>query len=144
MSLDLPDYKSTLVHVMAWCNQAASHYLSQCWHRSILHHMASLGHNELKGTSCTLIVNGCRNMCLLPQLWYMDMNDGCCGGMTTQGFVGVGVNHSQTTSLAKDHHCPVWATGHAVDIVMLLQWKNKANLRDLIAATSLVIWLKLD
>ena len=29
---------------MAWCRQAPSHYLSQCWHRS----MASLGHNELK------------------------------------------------------------------------------------------------
>ena len=33
MSLDLTD-KSTLVQVMAWCRQAASHYLSQCWPRS--------------------------------------------------------------------------------------------------------------
>ena len=30
MSLDLTD-KSTLVQVMAWCSQATSHYLSQCW-----------------------------------------------------------------------------------------------------------------
>ena len=29
--------------VMVWCHQATSHYLSQCWPRS----MASLGHNEL-------------------------------------------------------------------------------------------------
>ena len=28
---DLTDDKSTLVQVMAWCRQAASHYLSQCW-----------------------------------------------------------------------------------------------------------------
>ena len=28
------DDKSTLVQVMAWCRQAPSHYLSQCWHRS--------------------------------------------------------------------------------------------------------------
>ena len=30
MPLDLDD-KSTLVQVMAWCHQATSHYLSQCW-----------------------------------------------------------------------------------------------------------------
>ena len=35
MSLDLIDDKSTLVQVMAWCRQAASHYLSQCWPRSM-------------------------------------------------------------------------------------------------------------
>ena len=31
MPLDLTDDKSTLVQVMAWCRQATSHYLSQCW-----------------------------------------------------------------------------------------------------------------
>ena len=31
MPQDLPDDKSTLVQVMAWCRQATSHYLSQCW-----------------------------------------------------------------------------------------------------------------
>ena len=31
MSLNLTDGKSTLVGVMAWCRQATSHYLSQCW-----------------------------------------------------------------------------------------------------------------
>ena len=34
MSLDLTDDQSTLVQVMAWCHQATSHYLSQCWPRS--------------------------------------------------------------------------------------------------------------
>ena len=29
------DDKSTLVQVMAWCHQATSHYLSQCWPRSL-------------------------------------------------------------------------------------------------------------
>ena len=33
MSLDLTDDKSTLVQVMAWCRQATSHYLIQCWTR---------------------------------------------------------------------------------------------------------------
>ena len=33
MSLGFTDDKSTLVLVMAWCRQAASHYLSQCWPR---------------------------------------------------------------------------------------------------------------
>ena len=36
MSQDLTDDdKSTLVQVMAWCHQATSHYLSQCWPRSM-------------------------------------------------------------------------------------------------------------
>ena len=35
MSLDLTDDKSTLVQVMAWCHQATSHYLNQCWPRSM-------------------------------------------------------------------------------------------------------------
>ena len=34
MSLDHTYGKSTLVQVMAWCRQATSHYLSQCWPRS--------------------------------------------------------------------------------------------------------------
>ena len=33
MSLDFDDVQSTLVQVMAWCHQATSHYLSQCWPR---------------------------------------------------------------------------------------------------------------
>ena len=34
-SLDLSDDKSTLVKVMAWCRQATSHYLNQCWPKSL-------------------------------------------------------------------------------------------------------------
>ena len=34
--LDFADDQSTLVQVMAWCRQATSHYLSQCWPRSLL------------------------------------------------------------------------------------------------------------
>ena len=36
MSLDFSDDQSTLVQVMAWCRQATSHYLSQCWPRFML------------------------------------------------------------------------------------------------------------
>ena len=36
MSLDFTDDQSTSVQVMAWCRQATSHYLSQCWSRSLL------------------------------------------------------------------------------------------------------------
>ena len=31
MAQDLADDRSTLVQVMAWCHQATSHYLGQCW-----------------------------------------------------------------------------------------------------------------
>ena len=36
ISLDFTDDKSTLVQVMAWCREATSHYLSQCWLRFML------------------------------------------------------------------------------------------------------------
>ena len=36
MSLDFTDDQSALVQVMAWCRQATSHYLSQCWPKSLL------------------------------------------------------------------------------------------------------------
>ena len=35
MPLDLTDATSTLGQLMAWCRQTSSHYLSQCWPRSI-------------------------------------------------------------------------------------------------------------
>ena len=35
MPQDLTDNKSTLVQVMAWCRQATSHDLSQCWLSSL-------------------------------------------------------------------------------------------------------------
>ena len=35
MSQEPTDDKSTLVHVMAWWRQATSHYLNQCWPRSL-------------------------------------------------------------------------------------------------------------
>ena len=35
MNVNGPYCKSTLVHVMAWCRQATSHYLSQCWTSSL-------------------------------------------------------------------------------------------------------------
>ena len=38
MSQNNFDDKSTLVQVIAWCCQATSHYLSQCWPRSISPH----------------------------------------------------------------------------------------------------------
>ena len=38
MLLDFIDDKSTPVQVMAWCLQATSHYLNQCWRRSMSPH----------------------------------------------------------------------------------------------------------
>ena len=35
MSMDFADDQSTLFQVMAWCRQGISHYLSQCWPRSM-------------------------------------------------------------------------------------------------------------
>ena len=42
--------KSTLVQVMAWCLQAPSHYLKQCWPRSLLPY----GFNRPQWVNCCL------------------------------------------------------------------------------------------
>ena len=49
LPLNLNNDKSTLVQVMAWCRQATSHYLNQCWPRSL----PSISHNEL--SHCGLV-----------------------------------------------------------------------------------------
>ena len=51
MPLNLADHKSKSIQVMAWCHQATSHYLSQCWPVLCCHMAASLGHNKLMTTT---------------------------------------------------------------------------------------------
>ena len=51
--------KSTLVQVMAWCHQATSHYLSQCWPRSMSPYEATRPQR----------VNACNPVDLLHNLW---------------------------------------------------------------------------
>ena len=46
------DNQSTLVQVMAWCRQATSYYLSQCWPRTVV----SLGPNELNTDNWELVM----------------------------------------------------------------------------------------
>ena len=50
MPWDLTDDKSTLVQVMAWCRQAPSHYLSQCWPSS----MSPYGVTRPQWVKCSL------------------------------------------------------------------------------------------
>ena len=45
--MDANNLELTLVEIMAWCRQATSHYLSQCWPRSMSPYGVT-GHNELK------------------------------------------------------------------------------------------------
>ena len=44
MPEDLVEGKSTLVQVMAWCHQAASHYLNQCRSRSLMPYVITRPH----------------------------------------------------------------------------------------------------
>ena len=52
MSLDLADDKSTLVQVIVWCCQAASHYLSQCLPSSL----SPYGITRLQWVNCFVAV----------------------------------------------------------------------------------------
>ena len=57
MSLNLTDDKSTLVQVMAWCRQATSHYLSQCWPR-YMHSVVQIRHSPWKWSRSLLVITG--------------------------------------------------------------------------------------
>ena len=69
MSLDFTGDQSTLVQVMAWCCQATSHYLSQCWPRSLSPYSVtipqwvnSLWHKDIRVSSykkCSHIIQLC-------------------------------------------------------------------------------------
>ena len=52
--LDLTDDKSILVQVMAWCHQASSHYMSQCWPTDLYRHMALLAHHEFMNSNSSV------------------------------------------------------------------------------------------
>ena len=68
MSLGLTDDVSTLVQVMAWCHQATSHYLSQCWLRFMLPYGITGSQWVLKGLSVAV---------WQPNCWYyMDNESG--------------------------------------------------------------------
>ena len=59
MSRDLTDDKSTLVQVMAWCLQATSHYLNQCWPRSMSPYGVTMSMTQrVKKISCLLVCVG--------------------------------------------------------------------------------------
>ena len=87
MPQDLTDDKSTLVQVMAWCCQATSHYLSQCWPRSVSpygvtrpqwvnHHSISLkfyiGHGNITAVLCAkfLEIGIYRQMRFTMNFWW--------------------------------------------------------------------------
>ena len=54
MPQDLTD-DSTLIQVMTWCCQATSHYMWQCWPRSLSPYMVSLGHNVSMLFNCDVM-----------------------------------------------------------------------------------------
>ena len=56
--------KSTLVQVMAWCHQATSHYLSQCWPRSLSPYGVTR-RQRVKNVRCKSSCH--RHPCLLPR-----------------------------------------------------------------------------
>ena len=64
MPQDLTDDKSTLVQVMAWCHQAASHYLNQCWPKSPMSYGVTRP-QWVKYKWCCLL--------LLPWEWYTNI-----------------------------------------------------------------------
>ena len=54
MPQDLTDDKSRLVQLMAWCRQATSHYMSQCWISSLSLYSVARPHFKVLSEVCRL------------------------------------------------------------------------------------------
>ena len=67
MSVDFTDDHSTLVQVMAWCRQATSHYLSQCWPRPLTPY--GVIRPQLIVSNWLLIRNRIDVLCTASLLW---------------------------------------------------------------------------
>ena len=77
MPQHLTYHKSPLVQVMVWCRQAASHYLSQCWPRSLSPYDVTRPQwvKINRTTICILLfkehqgsINICFNVCVLNEI----------------------------------------------------------------------------
>ena len=66
MPWDLTDDKSTLVQVMAWCRQATSHYLNQCWPSS----MSPYGVTRPQWVNQTFWKNFWKNLNQIQKLYF--------------------------------------------------------------------------
>ena len=58
--------ESTLVQVMAWCHQATSHYLNQCWPNFMTPYGITMCHNEISWEHYVVMNN------LIP-FWHMHL-----------------------------------------------------------------------
>ena len=110
MPWDLTDDKSTLVQVMAWCRQARSHYLGQCWPRSVspygisrpqrvkLESQKILFVSNIQFDQQVLVVNHCLIFADSTAVWLprsvpkirgfvnQERSDRCCVGAVKDGF----------------------------------------------------------
>ena len=99
MSLDFTDDQSTLVQVMAWCRQATSHYLSQCWPRSL----TPYGVTRPQWVKWQNGVRVCQGTC-----GSVNHHQGkrVCGSLPSEGFVQitrVWVSDNKTAQGVKQH-----------------------------------------
>ena len=141
MPRDLTDNKSTLVQVMAWWRQATSHYLSQCWPRS----MSPNGVTRPQWVNLELVVLSNLNhmiLCLaLHEIWYCSwpgavvMKDVCallhrtfkyiirCSSNNLKhwfGFLPKGGNIVQWSENLYGMRYPTMAKGHVICILSSL------------------------
>ena len=108
MPVDLTDHKSTLVQVMAWCRQATSHYLSQCWPKSLSPYGAARPQWVNLYVLETRIVKIKPNLRSIPQMsWYpvtarFGGHNGCIwnlmGASTAQSRGAIKFQSNQITS----------------------------------------------
>ena len=118
MPQNVNNEKSTLVQVMAWCRQATSHYLSQCWLRS----PTPYGINQPQWTELILLV-----------VWWVINASQLIWGNYANPVYGVAIICHQVRCLRWGHQ----SLFHTV--ISLLIWYEMFCMRDI---SYRLIWMK--
>ena len=92
---DFTDDKTILVQIMAWCHQATSHYLNQCWPILCLN-LASLGGHRVKPVCDMLDPSVVSCSCVQMSLVYIWCHWFCADGSSSSVFLfGHCVDHDE-------------------------------------------------
>ena len=114
MSLDLTGDKSTLVQVMAWCHQATSHYLNQCWPRSLSPYGVTRPNELNEKWSCTENFS-----CRLNRKFHLKSQQ-CCSGLNELTHWGIdAIRQGFLSSLIQVMVCWLTAPSHYADLFTL-------------------------
>ena len=142
MPQDLTDDKSTLVQVMAWCRQATSHYLNQCWPRSPTPYGVTRPQWVKSHLISTPEKNHSTTYALSMSWWVSDIRTIRCPNSALAVWISFSLVHNfvkRKSKLQGNSSATVWYLYSAVNFI--IRFCNKKRLGNAwVSQTSVRVW----